>query len=388
MDRCGLDTLLSTMLVSPGLSGKDRALLSSALLARLYLIRRRWAVWISLMLLLLVCLPANAAVGLSEFRAEADSVAAAIRLTWTTETEVNVSAFRVFRNTLPVIATATQVNQQRARGSAVGGDTYTFVDTAINRDVTYYYWLYELTDSGGANLLRTSAMPQDYLSLDGPSSAPPAAGTATPTAGATATPTRSATVTPTAMATQAPTQTPTPQPTASIAPNLGSPGAIATDLPTLTPTTQPTVAPVNPTPLPQISTATPVIIGQEPEPTPTSIAAAPPVVDEPALLPTEPLPEETLPAAGEESQPVSPTPTLPALVQAFTPAATMTSAAPPVAADPLAGLQARATATPRPATDAGSRNNARSLLLVVGGGTVCGAGVLALAAFVLWRRNA
>jgi hypothetical protein len=54
---------------------------------------------------------------------------------------------------------------------------------------------------------------------------------------------------------------------------------------------------------------------------------------------------------------------------------------------PSALLRARPTATPRPGPPAADRGNTTSLVAIVGGGTLCGASLLALAALVIWRRS-
>jgi hypothetical protein len=49
--------------------------------------------------------------------------------------------------------------------------------------------------------------------------------------------------------------------------------------------------------------------------------------------------------------------------------------------------QARPTATPRPTEAAGGSSQVSTLLMVVGGGSLCGAGLLILVALFVWRRR-
>jgi hypothetical protein len=330
---------------------------------------------------------ARAAVGLSAFTATADPATGTIQVTWATETEVDVAAFRVLRNTTPETAGAQQVDQQPARGTPVTGADYSFADTTATPGATYYYWLYELTVDGQLNLLRTSLMAEDYVSAALPGATPTATPTATPLATNTPTATRPATSTP---ITATPLRTSTPTSTFP-----------ATSSTTATPVVRSGITPTVPQP------------GSTPIPQPSPIAATPATASlatapvsppaqqpsAPAIIPAAPVPPGDQPlstagaagspagaASGEASGQASVAPGATPMVALAT--AQVLATRPTVGVDqPSALLQARPTATPQPRPRTADRSNTTSLVAIVGGGTLCGASLLILAAIVVWRRT-
>lgn len=348
---------------------------------------------------------AVASVTLSYFQAEADDSSNSIVVTWGTETEVDTILFRLWRSTRPDPDSATQVAQEGARGSAVTGSSYEYVDDDLNPGQTYYYWLYEVTSQGNVKPLATSDMVDGYITAVAPA-APPRA-----TATRTATPTTSATLvtpTPTAQQTATPTATPTPSlaPTATkaatqpgnddadttdvpaaLTPTSSASGSVRTSEPADTPSTssQPTIpatvqassgpSPVgqsNPTALPQatpVTATTPVALAFE------KAAGSP--TPERGSTPTATfnLQESGREGSGDR-QPDS---------EAASPEYRMTPSATPHSASGSARLP-RPTATPR-IVSSERPDNTRSLLTVVGAGGLCGAGLLALAALFVWRRR-
>lgn len=95
----------------------------------------------------------QASVGLTHFDATPGPGAAEITVTWGTETELDVVAFRVARSTQPLVQTAIQVHVTPAAGSGVGGAEYDFIDTGLVAGQRYFYWLYEITAAGDVYLL-------------------------------------------------------------------------------------------------------------------------------------------------------------------------------------------------------------------------------------------
>ena len=95
----------------------------------------------------------QASVGLTHFEATPGPGAAQITVTWGTETELNVVAFRVVRSTQPLVQTATLIRVMPAVGSGVGGAEYEFVDSSLVAGQRYFYWLYEITAAGDVYLI-------------------------------------------------------------------------------------------------------------------------------------------------------------------------------------------------------------------------------------------
>jgi hypothetical protein len=331
---------------------------------------------------LLAVSPARANVTLSYFEVEQGVGSNQLVIKWGTETETDTAGFRIRRGTNANPTQGAFIHTEPARGSAISGFDYRYVDSGLTPGQVYYYWLVELETGGGVNEL-------------GVRQATAGGGTSTPT------PTRVApTATPLATATPIPpTATPVP-PTATPVPPATQAPVGATTAPTATPA-QPAAAPVaQPTPVPPSAPAPTVIV-------PTSPAqAAPPTVEEQekeeaaaatvaaetaqraegqqalaAQDPTPPAPisqVETAPladpaSAGETSE------------AAATPQALAEAPQAPIEAPPAQLL--RPTATPRPAGGDSGGDNARSLLLVIGGGSMCGAALLALVVFFVWRRR-
>lgn len=106
-----------------------------------------------LLALALAATVAQASVGLTHFDATPGPGAARITVTWGTETEPGVLAFRVVRSTQPLVQTAIQVHLTPAMGSGVGGAEYEFVDSGLVGGQRYFYWLYEITVAGDVYLL-------------------------------------------------------------------------------------------------------------------------------------------------------------------------------------------------------------------------------------------
>jgi len=338
---------------------------------------------LAVMIVLLSTLNAGAAVTLLYVRAEA-LANGTIRIRWETATELNTSAFRLYRATAAdgPWTYLLEDSQQGATGGVIGA-TYSYIDPDVTQGVTYYYLLEEIETND--NLVRyydhIASATAGLLAATATATATPSA-TATPTVTRTATATGSPTVTgtATATATRTPTQTPTPEPP-------GPP--TATRRYTNTPGPSPTAEPVTPTatvPATQPA-ATPLPPAQVISPTPGQ-ASPPPDTG----APTSPAPSPTL-------EPERVTPTITSTeqvpqVEAVTPGATPPTASPtppPAIFEPSTteepaakGILARPTVTPVPAQAAGAGRNTR-LVLLLGGGAIGLAVLLSVVALLVWR---
>ena len=356
----------------------------------------------------------EAAVGLLYFQIDpAGAGATEINLKWATETETDTAGFVIKRSATGIVQDATIVADVPSTGSASTGDTYEFTDSDLTTGSTYTYWLYELTSTGGETL------------LGGPVSAKAGAtGTETSTPMPTATsiatqqlpantPTETSVVktptnTPTATRVVGPSATPTftAQATATF---TVQPQAIDTpngDAPTQQPTntsvpvaqgqatnTSVPIAQGQATNTPVVSVTTPIVKGATPNPdllTPEVKAGATvgAIVEERAASTDQTLqvpstPTQVLDAAAASGTTSDVTP-MPETTNS-TPQAVAEEAASGSA--PSTERLARPTATPRPTATAELGSGSGSLLLILGGASLFGAVVLALAALVIWRRR-
>lgn len=114
-------------------------------------------VGVALLILALAALPAQASVRLAYFGAAPGPASGQITVSWQTETELGVVAFRVVRSTQPLVQTASLVHQTQAVGSGSSGAWYDFVDTSVVAGQRYYYWLYEVTAAGEVYLISQAA---------------------------------------------------------------------------------------------------------------------------------------------------------------------------------------------------------------------------------------
>ena len=267
----------------------------------------------------LVSSDASAAVGLLYFRATAQ-IDGPILLEWKTETEQDVSAFRLYRaESEGVEPTYLEGSQQAAQGSSLSGYLYFYSDRNVTPGVTYYYTLAEVV-AGFPSMLPGPASATALVPAT-PTSTP----TITPSATLTLTPSRTASRTvrsyaalpepatdrPTATrrftVTPVPPDTPRPaaptrppaqlaQPAAAQrpAPTVG-PGRVTTPtgravalLPSATATLGMPPAPVpseTPTPEPVASPVLPPTLTLEPTPTSTSQKIARLIIDTPQVEP-------------------------------------------------------------------------------------------------------
>lgn len=64
-----------------------------------------------------------------------------VQLNWTTQSEVNMQGFHVLRNTLEDLATANDVSGLIPATNTSQSHSYSFTDTDLYAEGTYYYWL-------------------------------------------------------------------------------------------------------------------------------------------------------------------------------------------------------------------------------------------------------
>lgn len=330
--------------------------------------------------------PASANVDLAYFDLLPASTNTQLLIKWGTETETDTAAFRLKRATVNDVTQAQTIKDEQARGTAISGADYEYTDSNLTPGQVYFYWLVELTTSGGQEVVANdSRAPGSAAATNTPITAAP---TATPTTRpASATPTTGAgtPTSPPPTATQpAPTATPVP-PTATLppaatntpAPGVTPPAATATSQPTATPvaTSQPgttaVVAPTN-----TVAAAQPITTPDEAA-TATALAAAQPL----QAAQETPLaqPGEALPTPIDNADVPGQTPGVDA-PQALAQATDATISA------PQAQLL-RPTATPRAGNDNSNTRSNSSLLLVIGAGSLIGAALLALVALFVWRRR-
>lgn len=343
-----------------------------------------------LLTLFATAVPAQANVDLSYFRVVQGSGAAEVAVQWATETETDTAAFIVRRGVSADFAQGADIQTVQATGQAMGGAEYEYIDSGVSAGQKYYYWLVEFTTGGERNQL--GAMQEITPGATATATLP--AATATSPAATATSPAATAT-SPAATAPPQATQPPAANnPTATTAPqplvqNTLPPTAADTPIPTAT------TAPINPA----AATAAPV------NPAITTPDSAPAAADTPvvaadpaatAAVTTERSDEQTaetlqaaaaatpagesLSGANAAERPANET------TQAEATPQTLAEAAPAQPAAPEAQLL-RPTATPRPGDTSGQGDNSSSLLAFVGGGAICGAALLALVVFFVWRRQ-
>lgn len=262
--------------------------------------RDRWRQQLALLGLLVALLDATgrtarASVSLTAFSATGGPDR--ITVTWSTASELDTFGFYVWRTTVAAAAFEAIPADQRARVNAqpiaavgdVTGASYALDDSDVVADVTYFYWLEDVDNSGlstyhgapSARLTTTGVIGRPPTATAAPSVTPVAAATTTatppqpPPATATATPTAR----PVATATSALPPTTTPLPTADpTAPPEATADVAASAPPATRARRTVAAATVPPTP-------TPVGVGEDSaeSPPPPSTAAPEPATAAPTL---------------------------------------------------------------------------------------------------------
>lgn len=361
---------------------------------------------------------AQANVTLLSFDVVRDITPTALKVQWETASETGTVGFSIKRSETNNLQQANVVQTVPNRGSATGGGVYEVTDSGLTTGQTYYYWLIELRDDNSEQVLSDNPESESPGDSASPTNTPTHTATSVPTQPTfTKTPTATAvstqpaatnTPTATAVGTQATsTTTPTaPRSNLTATPTATLPGAT----PTFTPPAQPSDTPgagSSPTPIPTstplaasptTATDAPVAAGTTPVVTPSPAVTEPLVragetvgadqegIEQPTeqtlQVPSSPTQTtDTAETSGEAAVGVTPTvqsvdPTPQAVVQGLESGES----------EPAERL-ARPTATPRPTTTGESEDSSGSLLLILGGASLCGAVALALAALVIWRRR-
>jgi hypothetical protein len=340
---------------------------------------------LAVLLTLLIALPARANVDLSYFDVVQGSSASQLIVRWGTETETDTAAFEIKRGVSAASAQAVAIRTEPARGSAVSGADYEYIDDTAVPGQVYFYWLVELTRDNQQVELGVR-----QITAGGPPT-PPATATPVPP---TATP-----VPPTATPVP-PTATPvpptaTPQPTAAPPPASQGPAPVA---PAATATSQPIAAPAGASPVTpaQGSTLPP---SQPANATPVSAQVSPAVqtgatatVAGSIVTPEARTSGESQEAITEDQAPATSSANVESASQGeqpatATPTPQMLAEVAPAPGDAPQAQLVRPTATPRPTSASQDNSNTTSLLLVIGGGSFCGAALLILVLFFVWRRR-
>ncbi len=339
-----------------------------------------------LLSLFVAAVPAQANVDLSYFRVAQGSGPAKVLVQWATETETDTAAFIIRRGVSSDFAQGADIQTVQATGTAVGGKAYEFEDSGVTAGQKYYYWLIEFTTGGERNQLgAVQEITPGAAATTPPTATVPAATATVPAATATV---PAATAPPQATqppAANDPTATTAAQPLVqNTAPAVNTPIPAATTPPVNPPAAATTAAPVNPvittpdsapaavdTPLIAVDPAATVAVDAERREEQAAEASPAALGETPAVK------GQSLNSAERPSGETTPSETTP---QA------LAEAAPAQEGAPQAQLL-RPTATPRPSDASDSSASSNSLLLVIGGGSVCGAALLALAVFFVWRRH-
>ncbi len=348
-------------------------------------------------------LTAEANVTLVSFDVVRGAAPTGLDVVWETATETDLVGFRVKRSATEDQQGATTIATVPQQGTATTGASYTYPDGNLTTGQTYYYWLYELTSNGEEVLITPNPESETPGGLSSPTNTPTLTPTTVPTQQPTTTPTtqvsspKQPTSTPTVPQGVNPSPTPTTPPTEATATFTVPPQATNTPIGNV-PLQQPTntsvpVAQGQPTNTPVVSVPTPIVEGAVSTPdvaTPEVQAGATvgtTLVDgaQPAdqTLQVPPTPTQVLDGAatGGTTSDVTPTAeTTESTPQAIAQESTSGSAA-------STERLARPTATPRPTATTESGGGSGSLLLILGGASLFGAVLLALAALVIWRRR-
>lgn len=299
----------------------------------------------------MLALPVWASVELTSFRAEISSQA--VTIIWETQSELDNLGFNVYRaeRATPIFSDLSADERVRINSGVIpsqGGvtaHTYSLSDTQVRPEVTYYYWLEDLDNQGGAGYhgpLRVALSGGEPVVL----------------------PTLNAVVTVT------PTNTPPPvtaAPTSTTAPltNTPQPTVAATALPIATPTLPaPTVRPTTP-------------------PTPFAPTAAPPLPTAPAGGDAPSPRTESTPLAELSLQPTAEAGS--ALAEIMPSPEAVAVAATPVTIGTDVANNLEAT-TADPDTPAATANPARGLLIAIGALALAALSIGGAALIYLVRR--
>jgi len=266
---------------------KKFKMLSKAIIAKAYWLRRASGIVLGAVLLAALPLRVSAAVTMSSFDAKWQSGKVAVN--WKTATELNNVGFNILRSESGG-GSFSKINYTPSRPECMGSITgcqYSFTDTSVVSGKAYYYRLQSINTSGGTETYSVTAIAAD------------ATPTATATTAATATRTRTRTVTATNVpsatnipstptATFAPQYTPTR--TTTYPPGVTSPSATPTSLRVAVAQASPTTARAGAAS--PAAPASPARAGAANPPAPPSISGGTPAATRIALAPQEPTPED------------------------------------------------------------------------------------------------
>lgn len=92
-----------------------------------------------------------------------------VTLQWITQSETNVSGYRIYRNTEADAASASMLNIFIPGTNTSQMQVYVFTDEEINQDGTYYYWLENLDMDGSSTLHGPISISVSFANTGSPS---------------------------------------------------------------------------------------------------------------------------------------------------------------------------------------------------------------------------
>jgi len=87
-------------------------------------------------------------VVLASFTATPAASGSAVTLSWTTHSETNLSGYYIYRNSSPNLVSALNLNSFIPAANSSSAQSYSWVDSEIYSNRTYYYWLNSLDLNG------------------------------------------------------------------------------------------------------------------------------------------------------------------------------------------------------------------------------------------------
>ncbi|MFO7660947.1 MAG: FlgD immunoglobulin-like domain containing protein [Candidatus Cloacimonadaceae bacterium] len=87
-------------------------------------------------------------VELSSFTAVMTSTLDGVTLTWITQSESNLTGYYIFRNEIQELVSASRINELMSATNTSQPVTYTYTDSEILENTTYWYWLQSVEMDG------------------------------------------------------------------------------------------------------------------------------------------------------------------------------------------------------------------------------------------------
>lgn len=110
----------------------------------------------------------RANVVLSYFELTRGSSPTQVIVRWGTESESSTAGFLLKRAVNADPGQASAIHTEPARGSAISGADYEYIDNGLTPGQVYYYWLYELTTDGDQVFLAVAHITAGGIPPSGP----------------------------------------------------------------------------------------------------------------------------------------------------------------------------------------------------------------------------